>query len=129
MHALLCASLNAQVTQEIFESFKLQERRDVKYYFPEDYNKEKKYPLIVVLDGEYLFDQVVANAKFYHKFHGMPASIIVGVEQSKKSIRFDDCAFDPDSGLPSEKAKKFFEFLGMEIIPYLVLRTALHLSK
>ncbi|CAM4124484.1 alpha/beta hydrolase [Zobellia nedashkovskayae] len=118
---LLCASLNAQVTQEIFESFKLQERRDVKYYFPEDYDKEKKYPLIVVLDGEYLFDQVVANAKFYHKFHGMPASIIVGVEQSKKSIRFDDCAFDPDSGLPSEKAKKFFEFLGMEIIPYLDL--------
>jgi len=118
---LLCINLNAQVTQEIFESFKLQERRDVQYYFPEDYDEEKKYPLIVVLDGEYLFDQVVANAKFYSRFHGMPACIVVGINQSKKSIRLDDCAFEPDSGLPSEKAKQFFEFLGMEMIPYLDL--------
>ena len=116
-----CIAADAQVKVEIFESFKLQERRDVRYYFPEDYDEEKKYPLIVVLDGEYLFDQVVANAKFYSKFHGMPQSIIVGVEQSENEIRLDDCAFEPDSGLPSEKGKKFFEFLGMEIIPYLDL--------
>ncbi|SHI39130.1 alpha/beta hydrolase [Pseudozobellia thermophila] len=116
----VCATLSAQVTQEIFESFKLQERRDVRYYFPEDYDKEKKYPLIVVLDAEYLFDQVVANAKFYNQFHGMPASIVVGIDQSKKSIRLDDCAWE-ENGLPSEKGKKFFEFLGMEIIPYLDL--------
>lgn len=106
---------------EIFESFKLQERRDVKYYFPEDYDAEKKYPLILVLDGEYLFDQVVANAKFYSQFHGMPQSIVVGIEQSQNQIRLDDCAYEEDSGLPSEKGKKFFEFLGMEIIPYLDL--------
>ncbi|WP_273568348.1 alpha/beta hydrolase [Maribacter halichondriae] len=117
----LCFALNAQVTKEIFESFKLQERRDVSYYFPEDYDKEKKYPLIVVLDGDYLFDQVVANAKFYSQFHGMPQSIVVGVHQSKNSIRLDDCAWDKETGLPSEKGKKFFEFLGMEIIPYLDL--------
>ena len=54
-------SLGAQVKKEIFESFKLQERRDVSYYFPEDYTEEKTYPLIVVLDAEYLFDLVVAN--------------------------------------------------------------------
>ena len=117
----LCLTVNAQVKVEIFESFKLQERRDVKYYFPEDYDEEKKYPLIVVLDGEYLFDQVVANSKFYSKFHGMPESIVVGIEQSENEIRLDDCAFEPDSGLPTEKGKQFFEFLGMEIIPYLDL--------
>ena len=117
----LCFNTDAQVTQEIFESFKLQERRDVSYYIPEGYDQEKKYPLIVVLDAEYLFDHVVANAKFYSRFHGMPESIIVGIHQNKNGIRFDDCAFDPDNGLPSEKGKKFFEFLGMEIIPYLDL--------
>lgn len=116
-----CLGIGAQVKVEIFESFKLQERRDVKYYFPEDYDEEKKYPLIVVLDGEYLFDQVVANAKFYSKFHGMPQSIVVGIEQSQDQRRLDDCAYEPDSGLPSEKGKQFFEFLGMEIIPYLDL--------
>ncbi|NNG08715.1 MAG: esterase [Arenibacter sp.] len=115
----LCLGINAQVTQEIFESFKLQERRDVQYYFPESYTEEKKYPLIVVLDAEYLFDQVVANSKFYSNFHGMPEAIVVGVHQSKNNLREFDCGFETDSGLPTEKGKLFFEFLGMELIPYL----------
>lgn len=111
----------AQVTQEIFESFKLQERRDVRYYFPENMDETKKYPLIIVLDGEYLFEQVVANSKFYSRFHGMPQSIIVGINQSENDLRYEDCAFDRDSGLPSEKGKSFYEFIGMELIPYLDL--------
>ncbi len=113
--------MNAQVVQEIFESFKLQERRDVSYYFPENLSKKKKYPIIIVLDGERLFEQVVANAKFYSRFHGMPESIVVGVHQDKNNLRLDDCAYDPNSGLPDEKGKKFFEFIGMELIPYLDL--------
>lgn len=118
---ILGFSVTAQVKQEIFESFKLQERRDVQYYFPENIDDTKKYPLIVVLDANYLFDQVVATSKFYSRFHGMPESIIVGINQSKDDLRYEDCAFEPDTGLPSEKGKKFFEFLGMEIIPYLDL--------
>jgi len=117
----LCFNVSAQVTQEIFESFKLQERRDVQYSIPEDYDAEKKYPLVIVLDGEYLFDQVVATSKVYSRFHGMPQMIVVGINQSENSIRLDDCAWDEENGLPDEKAKKFFEFLGMELIPYLDL--------
>ncbi|MFT4831912.1 MAG: putative alpha/beta superfamily hydrolase [Psychroserpens sp.] len=115
----ICFGANAQVTQEVFESYKLQEKRDVSYYIPESYTAEKKYPLIVVLDAEYLFDNVVANAKFYSKFSGMPESIIVGVEQSKNGLRFNDCGFDEASGLPTDQGKSFFEFIGMELIPYL----------
>lgn len=111
----------SQVTQEIFESFKLQERRDVQYHFPENMDETKKHPLIIVLDGDYLFDQVVATSKFYSRFHGMPQSIIVGINQSKNDLRYDDCAFDPENGLPSEKGKNFYEFIGMELIPYLDL--------
>ncbi|QXP50797.1 esterase [Cellulophaga sp. HaHa_2_95] len=110
---------NAQVTQEIFESFKLQERRDVQYYIPENYTQEKKYPLIIVLDAEYMFENVVATAKFYSRFHGMPEAIIAGVNQSKDNERYQDCAFDEATGLPSDSSKLFFEFLGMELIPYL----------
>ncbi|MEB8328486.1 alpha/beta hydrolase-fold protein [Flavobacteriaceae bacterium KMM 6897] len=115
----LCFGTNAQVTQEIFESYKLQEKRDVRYYIPESYTTDKKYPLIVVLDAEYLFDNVVANAKFYSKFSGMPESIIVGVEQTKNGLRFNDCGFDEASGLPTDQGKSFFEFIGMELIPYM----------
>ncbi len=111
----------SQTTQEIFESFKLQERRDVHYYFPENMDEDKKYPLIIVLDGEYLFEQVVASSKFYSRFHGMPQSIVIGIDQSKNDLRYEDCAFDAESGLPSEKGKSFYEFIGMELIPYLDL--------
>ena len=119
---LLCSVTSfSQVTQEIFESFKLQERRDVQYYFPEKMDAKKKYPLIIVLDGDYLFEQVVATSKFYSRFHGMPQSIVVGINQSKNDLRYADCAFDAESGLPSEKGKSFYEFIGMELIPYLDL--------
>ncbi|MEX0313916.1 MAG: alpha/beta hydrolase [Allomuricauda sp.] len=116
---LLCFNLGAQVKKEIFESFKLQERRDVSYYFPEDYSEEKKYPLLVVLDAEYLFDIVVANTKFYSRHHRMPEAIVVGVDQSLNDLRWEDCDFDQISGLPTEKGAKFYEFLGTELIPYL----------
>lgn len=115
----ICSASLAQVKQEIFESFKLQERRDVKFYFPEDYSTDKKYPLVVVLDAEYLFDQVVATSKFYSDFQGMPQTIVVGIYQGKDDLRWDDCDFEGDTGLPTDKGKKFYEFLGMEIIPYL----------
>ena len=116
--ALLCFGLNAQVKKEIFESFKLQERRDVSYYFPEDYTDDKKYPLIVVLDADYLFDLVVANAKFYSEHIRMPEVIIVGIHQSENDLRWEDCDFDQASGLPTEKGKHFYEFIGTELIPY-----------
>ncbi len=116
---IVCYSSVAQVKHEIFESFKLQERRNVKYYFPEDYTPEKKYPLVVVLDAEYLFDQVVATSKFYSDFQGMPETIVVGIDQSEDELRWEDCGFEGDTGLPTDKGKKFYEFLGMEIIPYL----------
>lgn len=116
---LICYGLNAQVTQEVFESFKLQQKRNVNYYIPENYSATKKYPLIVVLDAEYLFDNVVANIKFRSRFQGMPECIVVGINQYKDEQRYYDCGFEADTGLPTDDGKKFFEFLGMELIPYL----------
>ncbi len=116
---LVCLNLGAQVKKEIFESFKLQERRDVSYYFPEDYTDEKKYPLLVVMDAEYLFDLVVANVKFQSRLGRMPQAIVVGIDQGENDIRWEDCDYEKDTGLPTDKGKMFYEFLGTEIIPYL----------
>lgn len=119
---LACATLApcaAQVKKEIFESFKLQERRGVSYYIPENYTPEKSYPLVIVLDAERLFDQVVATARYYSKYQGMPEALIVGIDQEDNDLRWYDCAFEETSGLPSEKGKLFYEFLGLEIIPYM----------
>lgn len=116
----LALPLQAQVKEEIFESFKLQERRSVKYYIPEDYNPDKRYPLVIVLDEEYLFDQVVATSKFYSRFQGLPEALVVGISQSDGDLRAEDCEYELTTGLPGDKGKGFFEFIGMEIIPYMV---------
>ncbi|BDW92133.1 histidine kinase [Flagellimonas marinaquae] len=116
---LICLNSNAQVKKEIFESFKLQERRDVSYYFPEDYSDDELYPLIVVLDADYLFDLVVANVKFQSRLDRMPEAIVVGIHQAENDLRWEDCDYDEASGLPTEKGKMFYEFLGTELIPYM----------
>ncbi|MEN1784623.1 MAG: alpha/beta hydrolase-fold protein [Bacteroidota bacterium] len=116
---LLFIGMNGQVKKEIFESFKLQERRDVSYYFPESYDENQKYPLILVLDADDLFDLVVANVKLNSKYQRMPECIVVGVHQEEDELRWDDCDFEQTTGLPTDKGGKFYEFLGTELIPYL----------
>ena len=112
----LCALIsNAQTTSSTIESFKLAEKRDIQLYVPEDYSAEKSYPLIVVLDADYLFDIVVANSKFYAHKDEMPKSIVVGINQ--RDTRYEDCFYSDENGFPDKKGNSFFEFIGMELIP------------
>lgn len=109
----------SQISEESFDSYRLQQSRDLMFYLPENYSEEKKYPLILVLDGEYLFDLVVANAKFYSTYHRMPESIVVGVKQGKNDMRWEDCDFEQTTGLPTDNAYLFYDFLKLELLPYL----------
>lgn len=113
---LSCTAL-AQTSTTTFESYKLLESRTIRTYVPENYDEEKMYPLFVVLDAEYLFDNVVANAKFYSYWNEMPEAIVVGIEQ--KETRNEDCGYDNNTGFPDQRGNQFFEFLGMEVIPNL----------
>lgn len=116
MMLFLCAlNLKAQLKSSTIESFKLAEKRDIQLYVPENYSAEKSYPLIVVLDADYLFDVVVGNVKFYTYNNEMPESIVVGINQSE--TRYEDCFYSDESGFPDKKGNDFFEFIGMELIP------------
>ncbi len=113
---LLCTYLSvAQVTSTTIESIKLAEKRNIKIYVPEDYSSDKTYPLVVVLDADYLFDLTVGNAKFYAHKDKMPQCIILGIDQSQS--RYEDCYYSPESGFPDKKGNAFFEFIAMELIP------------
>ena len=49
---------HAQVKYETIQSSKLGESRELKIQLPRGYDasQEKRYPLFIVLDGDYLFD-------------------------------------------------------------------------
>ncbi|SDR80683.1 hypothetical protein SAMN04515667_0720 [Formosa sp. Hel1_31_208] len=116
---LLCAQISAQVTYEKFESRKLNSTRQLKIKLPDNYDPESelKHPVIIVFDGEYLFEPVGGQVSFQTYFDEMPESIIVGVIHGKE--RFYDSYFDEVSGLPVESGQRFYNFIAQELIPYL----------
>ena len=119
---VLCFAANtihSQALYETFQSDKLQTERQIKILLPRGYNEEdsKRYPLIIVFDGDYLFEAVAGNVDYYSYWEDMPEAIVVGIKQEDQ--RYDDCMYSEQNSLPIEKGSSFFEFIGMELIPYL----------
>ncbi|MFT4781193.1 MAG: putative alpha/beta superfamily hydrolase [Psychroserpens sp.] len=111
---------NSQVTYETIESPKLGDTREIKIQLPRNYDPEGDilYPLVVVLDGDYLFEPVIGNADYHSYWGDMPKSIVVGVNQAQK--RDVDLSFSGTTYFPSDEGgSQFFEFIGMELIPYI----------
>lgn len=110
---------HSQAIYKTFQSSKLGSERELKIQLPRNYdsNTEKRYPLIIVLDGDYLFEPMAGNVDYYSYWDDIPESIVVGVNQDSK--RGDDCNYDEKTSLPVKNGAKFFEFLGMELLPFL----------
>jgi predicted alpha/beta superfamily hydrolase len=119
----ICALLNlnsySQTIYEEFNSTKLGESRRLKIQLPRNYetNTEKRYPIVLVMDADYLFEPVAGNVDYFSYWEDMPESIVVGIMQGDK--RYDDCSYDDKTFMPGEKGADFFEFVGLELIPYI----------
>jgi predicted alpha/beta superfamily hydrolase len=109
----------SQPIYEEFNSAKLGEVRKLKIQLPRNYdaNTEKKYPIVLVLDADYLFEPVAGTVDYFSYWEDMPESIVVGVMQG--DMRYDDCSYDENTFMPGGKGAEFFEFIGMELIPYI----------
>ncbi len=111
----------SQKTTDTIHSQKLNEDREITISLPFSYaqNKTKKYPLLIILDGDYLLDPFEGALKYGAYWDDMPEVIIVGITQNQKNERESDCTIDQETGLPEEKGEAFFEFIGLELLPYL----------
>ncbi|MEM9679731.1 MAG: alpha/beta hydrolase-fold protein [Bacteroidota bacterium] len=116
---LLSFSLTGQIKYEEINSARLNSKRQLKIKLPKNYDpsSELKHPLIIVFDGDYLFEPVAGQVDFQTYFDDMPGSIIVGVVQGKQ--RFYDGYNDQATGMPTESGLRFHEFVAEELIPYL----------
>jgi len=126
---LLLASLPtlAQTNKSVnFNSKILEENRKLNIYIPESYgNSEKSYPVIYSLDGEYTKSVVNGIMEYYSFWSKIPECIIVSIDQNyldstaQEYMRWLDCAYSWDSGLPKNKGSKFKEFISKELIPFI----------
>lgn len=118
---ICCISLfvSAQVSYEEINSSHLKTKRQLKIKLPNGFNPESeiKHPLIVVFDGEYLFEPVLGQADYQSYFDLMPQAIIVGIVQG--SNRYYDSITDDITGLPADSGAKFYKFIAEEVIPYI----------
>ena len=105
----------------MYPSFKLGEKREVIIGLTESYEKnpDKKYPLILLLDGDYLFYPFHGELCYGAFWDDYPEVILVGISQNKNDERESDSTVGETDGLPIDQGSAFFEFVGVELIPYL----------
>ena len=116
---LIFAFSTAQVTYKEISSASLNSERKLKIKLPKNYNPDSdvKHPVIIVFDGDYLFEPVAGQVDFQTYFDDMPSSIVVGIMQGED--RFYDAYYDPATGLPTESGLRFHNFVSDELLPYL----------
>ena len=114
----LVINLSAQAIYKTIDSYKLNGTRELKIQLPRNYDSEadRTYPLVLVLDGDYLFEPVAGNIDYQAYWEDIPDCIVVGIKQDK--TREEDFAYDDTNYFPTEGGANFFEFLGAELIPY-----------
>ena len=115
----LAASIYSQAIYESYRSVKLDQTRELKIQLPRNYerNEDKIYPVILVLDGDYLFEPVAGMVDYFSYWEDMPESIVVGVNQRK--TRLEDGRYDEAQSLPTGSGAQFYEFIGQELMPYI----------
>lgn len=119
--SLISLNVFSQKTVEMFTSKKLGEEREITVSLPKSYAKEtkRKYPVLLLLDGDYLYSTFQGTLTYANYWDDMPEVIIVALTQNKNDERNDDCQWDAKLGLPTEKGKNFFEFIAAELMPYI----------
>lgn len=114
-------SIYSQKTTELFNSAKLGESRELTIGLPASYEKnpDKKYPVLILLDGDYLFDPFYGALSYGEYWSDIPETIVVGINQNANNKREDDSDFDQNEGVPTGTGAKFFEFIGGEVLPFI----------
>ncbi len=116
---LLSSIATSQTLYETISSSSLGTEREIKIQLPRNYeeNKKKNYPVIIALDGDYLFEPLAGAVDYYSYWDDIPEAIVVGVNQVQ--TREQDTYIDNQRYLPDDTGAAFFDFLGTELLPYL----------
>ena len=97
----------------------LNEKRAIEIQLPRSYEIEvdKNYPLMIVLDGDYMFNIVSGSVDYLSYWGDIPENLVVGINQI--DTRFQDSSvFDNITFTPISSTASFYDFIVNELIPY-----------
>ena len=117
---LLCLNITfAQTVYKSIESNAIGTTRELKIQLPRNYesNPEKYYPLIIVFDGDYLFEVVAGNVEYCSYWQDMPEAIVVGVNQANS--RSEDCYISSADYLPFNSGAQFYDYIEYDLISFM----------
>lgn len=112
-------SLNVGRLNDTILSKYLNEKRSLEIQLPRSYDVDlkKKYPLMIVLDGDYMFNIAAGSVDYLSYWGDIPENIVVGINQ--KDTRFKDSSvFDNITHTPITSTASFYDFIVNEVIPY-----------
>lgn len=112
-------SLNVSRINDTITSKYLNEKRSLEIQLPRSYyvKSEKNYPLMIVLDGDYMFNIVSGSVDYLSYWGDIPENLVVGINQ--KDTRFQDSSvFDNITFTPISSTASFYDFIVNELIPY-----------
>lgn len=113
---LFTFSVQAQITSLDIESSILGLTRTVDLFVPEtDDSDSQRMPLIVVLEGNEIFNIVVSNVQFLSKIGYMPKSIVVGIRQENMQVSLD-CEMNKSTGQLTKRGYNFKQFITTDIV-------------
>ncbi|WP_294733934.1 alpha/beta hydrolase-fold protein [uncultured Flavobacterium sp.] len=118
---LAFSSLYPQKTLEDVPSKVFNDTRVVSVVLPTLYeeNEKKNYPLLILLDGEYLVDPFQGMLSYTSYWDDLPQAIIVGVNHEGAEGREYDTQTYKSTGLPEGQGDQFYQFIANELIPYM----------
>lgn len=103
-----------QIISEEFNSSRLNGKRQIAIYLPENYSEKEAYSLFVVLDAASLMESVISTVRYYELIQNMPKSVVVGVFNTDEDVTIPE-----EVGRPMNESARFFEFIGAELVPYI----------
>ena len=113
-------SLNiTKINDTIFSKF-LNKERSIEIQLPRSYNEndEKKFPLVIVLDGDYMFNMVSGSIDYLSYWGDIPENIVVGIKQNETRYK-DVSVLDNINNTPITSTLSFYNFIENELIPYI----------
>ncbi|MFL9844217.1 alpha/beta hydrolase [Flavobacterium rhizosphaerae] len=113
-------AIHSQQKYQDIESTYLGGTRQIVVYLPPTYDadEDRKYPLLLLLDGEYLTDPFNGVMSYAEYWDELPEVVIVGVIEDDTQ-REMDTQYAEGTGVPFDTGDRFFQFVSAELMPYI----------